>query len=75
MAKEKYVTQHHTGKTLWLFNWNGGGFNDVFAFTKKEAIAEARKSSNTLVPDEKSFRKATPKTAAEQDKLGWMMTC
>ena len=30
-------------KALYTFNWSGGGFNQVYATTKKEALAEVKK--------------------------------
>ena len=68
------VVESKTGKVLWLFNWVSGGFNDIFAHTKEEAIAEVA-ANNTLAADPGSFRQATNKTWQEQNRMGWMMTC
>ena len=83
MAKEK-LYRSVNGEYLYLFNWIGGGFNDVWAFNMKEArdtVKKQRKESEKkypthvkLVADPKSFRKATRKMSDEQNRMGWMMT-
>lgn len=82
MTKEKlYRTTN--GNYLYLFNWIGGGFNDVWAPTKKEAykrimderrLAESKYPSLVkLRPDYKSIRRCTYSEYQEQNKLGWML--
>ena len=71
-------------RRLPLFNWIGGGFNDVWAPNKKEAyklIIQERLESEKkypdhvkLRPDYKSIRRCTYSQYQEQNKLGWMMT-
>jgi len=83
MAKEK-LYRSVNGDYLYLFNWIGGGFNDVWAPSKKEAyklIVEERLESEKkypdnvkLRPDYKSLRRCTYSQYQEQNKLGWMMT-
>jgi hypothetical protein len=83
MAKEK-LYRSVNGDYLYLFNWIGGGFNDVWAFNVKEArdiVKKEREESEKkypthvkLVADPKSFRKATRKMADDQNRMGWMMT-
>ena len=83
MATEKLI-RDKDGRYNYLFNWIGGGFNDVWAFNMKEArdivkkqCKESEKKYPThvkLVADSKSFRKATRKMSDEQNRMGWMMT-
>jgi hypothetical protein len=82
MTKEK-LYRSTNGDYLYLFNWIDGGFNDVWAPTKKEAykrIMEERKQSESkypslvkLRPDYKSLRRCTYSQYQEQNKLGWML--
>ena len=69
----KYL-KNAKGEYNWLFNWEGGGFNDVWAKTKEEAIKRTTWKSS-LVPMPDTFRKATQETAAAQDRMGNMMSC
>ena len=39
MAKEK-LYRSVNGEYLYLFNWTSGGFNDVWAKSKREAYAK-----------------------------------
>ena len=51
MAKEK-LYRSVNGDYLYLFNWIGGGFNDVWAPSKKEAyklIVEERLESEIIL--------------------------
>ena len=83
MTKEK-LFKNTSGEYLYLFNWENGGFNDVWASSKKEAYAriiKERKESELkypdnikLRPDYKSLRKCTYSQYQEQNKMGWMMT-
>lgn len=38
-------------KTLWFFNWIGGGYNTVMAVTREEAIEAIGKITESLKPD------------------------
>lgn len=83
MTKEK-LYKNKIGEYLYLFNWVGGGFNDVWAPSKKEAydrVMRERKESELkypshvkLRPDYKSMRKCTYSQYQEQNKLGWMLS-
>jgi len=83
MATEKLL-KDKDGRYKYLFNWIGGGFNDVWAFNVKEArniVEEEREevvkkypTRVRLVADPKSFRKATRKMDDEQNRLGWSLT-
>jgi hypothetical protein len=83
MKKEKlYKSQN--GEYLYLFNWIGGGFNDEWAKTKKEAIAQVHKKNREheekypthvkLRIDETTLRRCTYSEYQEQNRLGWMMS-
>lgn len=61
--------QNSKGEFNWLYNFTDGGFNDVWAVTKKQAIEKAYSGA---IPS--SFRKATNETSEQQNKNGWMMT-
>jgi hypothetical protein len=83
MTKEK-LYRSVNGDYLYLFNWIGGGFNDVWAPSKKEAyarvmrerkVSEEKYPNNAkLRPDYKSMRKCTYSQYQEQNKLGWMLS-
>ena len=83
MTKEK-LYKNKIGEYLYLFNWVGGGFNDVWAPSKKEAydrVMRERKESELkypshvkLRPDYTSMRKCTYSQYQEQNKLGWMLS-
>lgn len=62
--------QNSKGEFLWLYNFVGGGFNDVWALTVDEAYEKAYSGANF-----NSFRKATEWTRKEQDRMGYLMTC
>jgi hypothetical protein len=79
MAKYK----NSKGEYLYLFNWIGGGFNEVWATSKQKAYAEVirdrkywEKQNPTHVklrPDFKSMRRCTYEEAQEQNRMGWML--
>jgi hypothetical protein len=83
MAKEK-LYRNVNGEYLYLFNWIGGGFNDVWAPSKREAYAkvvrenkEHEKKNPTYVklrPDYKSMRRCTYSEYQAQNRMGWMMS-
>jgi hypothetical protein len=54
-------------RVLWSFTFIGGGFNQVYAVTKDEALAQARRELPTLANqiDENSFKAL--RTRDEQD--------
>ena len=83
MAKEK-LYRSVNGDYLYLFNWTSGGFNDVWAPSKKEAYARVMREQKSheekcpknskLRPDYKSMRKCTYSQYQEQNKMGWMLS-
>ena len=62
------------GEYNWLFSWKGGGFNDVWAKTKEQAIAKAKTMTTKLEPAEGTFRKATRDMADAQNRAGNMLS-
>ncbi len=83
MSKEKLL-RNQKGEYLYLFNWQGGGFNDVWASNKKEAYQrvmserkeweEKNPTYAKLRPVYDSMRRATFSQYQEQNKLGIMMS-
>jgi hypothetical protein len=83
MTKEK-LYRNGNGEYLYLFNWEGGGFNDVWAPNKREAykrVMKERKESEEkypggikLRPDYDSMRRCTYSEYQEQNKMGWLLT-
>jgi|688.fasta_scaffold813215_2 hypothetical protein len=70
---EKYI-RDKDGRYNFLFNWTSGGFNDVWAFSKEEAIKIVARDRKGLKADSSSFRKATKQMSDEQNRMGWMMS-
>jgi hypothetical protein len=83
MKQKEKLFRNTQGEYLYLFNWTCGGFNDVWAPSKKEAylrVVNERKeweSKNptykTLRPDYKSMRRCTYTQYQKQNRLGWSM--
>jgi hypothetical protein len=81
--KEK-LYRNQQGEYLYLFNWVEGGFNDVWASSKKEAyrkVVNERKeweiknpTYSKLRPDFKSMSRCTYSQYQSQNSLGWMMS-
>ena len=81
-TKEK-LFRNTEGEYLYLFNWIGGGFNDVWAKSKKEAYRKVVKERKEweeknpthveLRPDYKSMRRCTYTQYQEHNRKGWMM--
>lgn len=64
---------NHKGEYLWLFNWKSGGFNDVWAKTKSQAIKKVREDFS-LIPNPDTFRVCTYDEYQKQNRAGWMMS-
>ena len=62
------------GEFLWLYNFESGGFNDVWAETKEQAIAKASTAFSTLIPRADTFRKCTFEEYQAQNRMGNMMS-
>jgi hypothetical protein len=61
-AKETNKTPKVIVNKEFMFNFTSGGWNTVYAKTKRGAIAQAAKEykNSNLVPDPNSFRASTP---------------
>ena len=83
MAKEK-LYRSSNGDYLYLFNWIGGGFNDVWAPNKREAYKRVMKERKEweekypnhakLRPDYGSMRRCTYSQYQEQNRMGWLLS-
>lgn len=83
--KNEKLFKNKDGEYLYLFNWVGGGFNDVWAPNKKEAYRRVvnerkewekqRPTYDKLRPDYKSMRRCTFSQYEAQNRMGWLMTC
>lgn len=51
---------------LYTFRWIGGGYNQVYAPSKKEALALIKQKFPSYVPDLKSFRRLTGRHQIEE---------
>lgn len=84
MKQKEKQFRNVQGEYLYLFDWTCGGFNDVWARSKKEAyrlIIEERKdwenknpSHSKLRPIYKSIRRCTYSQYQKQNHMGWMMS-
>lgn len=75
MVKKEKLYRNVNNEYLYLFNWVEGGFNDVWAPNKREAIKRIKKEfGGSLTPDTKSMRRCTYSQYQEQNRLGWMMS-
>ena len=66
-AKESNKTPKVIANKQWMFNFTTGGWNTVWAKTKRGAIAQAAREYKTsnLIPDPKSFAvRVNPKNFA-----------
>lgn len=69
----KIYQKTDNGQYNWLFNFEGGGFNNVWAKTRKNAIAIAEAKFDSRI-DRSSFRKCTADEYDAQNRAGWMMS-
>jgi hypothetical protein len=83
MKQKEKLFRNTQGEYLYLFNWTCGGFNDVWAPSKKEAyrrVVNDRKeweaknpTYDKLRPDYKSMRRCTYTQYQQQNSLGWSL--
>jgi len=57
----------------YLFNWQSGGFNDIWAKDLKEFEAELKRQFPSGVVNYDTLHKATPTESREWDRIGDMM--
>ena len=62
------------GETLYIFNWEGGGGNRVYARDRQEAIQKANSMASSLKVQESSVRASTWEEYLEFDRDLFMMT-
>ena len=82
--KTEKLYRNTKGEYLYLFNWIGGGFNDVWASNKREAYSrvvnerkECERENPTHVklrPDYNSMSRCTYSEYQSQNRMGWMMS-
>jgi hypothetical protein len=71
MAREK-LWRSVNGDKLYVFNWIGGGFNDVWAINKAEAIKKAE-DGLTLKVDKSTLRAVTKTQWYEWNKSNQLL--
>jgi hypothetical protein len=84
MKQKEKLFKNQQGEYLYLFNWTCGGFNDVWAPSKKEAyrrVVNDRKeweaknpTYSKLRPNYKSMRRCTYSEYQVQNQTGWMLS-
>jgi hypothetical protein len=67
------LVKNSKGQYNYQFLFIGGGFNDVWASNKTEAIKLANQKFPSFKVQESTFVKATAKMMEQQNKMGWMM--
>ncbi len=72
--REAYLKSSN-GNYRYLFNWIGGGFNDIWAKNLKEFKSELKRQfgNSNLDVDYKTLHKATESGARSWDKAGNML--
>lgn len=63
MSYDAAITEASKNKVEWMYNFIGGGWNTEWAYTREQAIAQARErwgDSPNLQIDEDSFYASTP---------------
>jgi hypothetical protein len=75
--KREPLLKNSKGQYRYLFNWVGGGFNDIWAKNIIEFMAEVKRQfgNSNLKVDYTTLHKATPTLSKEWDRMGVMMTC
>jgi len=73
--KRETLLKNHRGQYRYLFNWIGGGFNDVWASDLKEFKSEIKRQFGDcdLKVNYNTVHKATPTRSEEWDRMGNMM--
>jgi hypothetical protein len=71
--KRESLLKNSKGQYRYLFNWVGGGWNDIWASDLKEFKSELQRQFPGSVVNYDTLYKATPTQAKEWDRLGNMM--
>ena len=71
------LLKNSKGQYRYLFNWVGGGWNDIWAKDLKEFKSEVQRQFPSLANEVNydTLYKATPTESREWDRLGHLMTC
>lgn len=74
-VKKENLLRNASGQYRYLFNWIGGGYNDVWAKNLTEFKRELKRQfgNSNLEVDYNTLHKATPSGSTQWDKAGWMM--
>lgn len=74
--KRENLLKNHKGQYRYLFNWIGGGFNDVWAGDIKEFRSEIKRQfgMHNLKVNYDTLHKATPTQSEQWDGVGNMMS-
>ena len=67
------LLKNSKGQYRYLFNWVGGGWNDIWASDLKEFKSELKRQFPSSMVNYDTLYKATPTQAKEWDRLGNMM--
>jgi hypothetical protein len=73
--KRENLLKSSSGNYRYLFNWIGGGFNDIWAKNLTEFKSELKRQFPSYVNkvDYSTLHKATPTESREWDRMGNMM--
>ena len=73
--KRENLLKNSAGQYRYLFNWVGGGFNDIWAKNLKEFRSELKRQfgNSKLEVNYSTLYKATPSESRAWDKAGDMM--
>jgi len=71
--KRESLLKNSNGQYRYLFNWVGGGFNDIWAKDLIEFKSELKRQFASGVVNYDTLHKATPTESREWDRIGDMM--
>ena len=76
-SKRENLLKNSKGQYRYLFNWIGGGWNDIWAKDLREFKSELKRQFPSMVNEVNydTLHKATPKESSWWDRLGHLMTC
>ena len=73
--KREVLLKNSRGQYRYLFNWVGGGFNDIWAKDLVEFKSELKRQFPSGVVNYDTLHKATPTESRDWDRMGYLMTC
>jgi hypothetical protein len=73
--KREALLKNSRGQYRYLFNWVGGGWNDIWAKDLVEFKSELKRQFPSGVVDYGTLHKATPTESRKWDRMGHLMTC